>query len=426
MDSAIRREKLLLKSKVREVFIPFSPVHKSELLAGREAEIASVLASINTPGQHALIYGNRGIGKSSLANVISEVAKNSLNYSIHVKKCSSGESFTNLISGVLDFEGYVVNRTESIIENSEVVGAKVSIPLLGANIGSNRKNLDKYSYDAQFSSPSWAANALKDSRSLLIIDEADLISADEEKSKLAEFIKHLSDYESSLKVLVVGISSTGRDLVCNHRSLERCLNEVSLQPIGIMALRNIVERGASKLVLDFDTDVIDDIVDVSGGYPHFVHLIALKCAEEAIASNTKNIVTADLKKALELAANFSQGNLKRAYEESIKKNTTSSKKVLLAAALCHPKGFLVSELVEMTNEVIDPDLGRKIITSCLSHWAKNNELGMIIRVERGHYKFSDPRLMSYVKMVSGFTYDKNSVVADILKSEYSKRYVSAH
>lgn len=424
MESVIRREKLLSRSKVRDVFTPFSPVNKSELLSGREAEISSILASINTPGQHALIYGHRGIGKSSLANVISELAKESLNYSIHIKKCSSDDSFTSIVSELLALNGYDVYCTELVNEHTESSGAKVGLSVFGANLSSNRKTLEKISHGGQFSSPSWVAKALKDDRSLLIIDEADVLGGDEEKLKLAEFLKHLSDYESSLKVLVVGISSTGRDLVCNHRSVERCLNEIPLKPIGIMELRNIIRKGEGKLGLYFDDDVIDDIVDISGGYPHFVHLIALKCAEEAIASGVKAISSINLAKALKLAAKFSEGNLKRSYEEAIKKNTENSKKVLLAASLCHPRGFLVSELVEMTNQVLAPDLGKSVITNCLSRWTKNLELNTITKVERGHYRFSDPRLMSYIKMVNGFSFDQRSLVADILKSEYSKRYVS--
>lgn len=125
MDDVIRKEKLIIESKVRQVFTPFSPVRKSELLSGRETEISSILSTINTPGQHALIYGNRGIGKSSLANVISELAKDSLNYSIHIKKCSSKDSFTNLVSDILEQIGYDSLCTESVKEHSEGASTKL-------------------------------------------------------------------------------------------------------------------------------------------------------------------------------------------------------------------------------------------------------------------------------------------------------------
>ena len=157
MDAIIQKEKLLSESNIRNVFTPFSPVHKSELLSGRESEVSSLLASINTPGQHALIYGDRGIGKSSLANVICELAKESLNYSVHIKKCSSSDSFASLVSEILVQLGHDVYRSESIKECSESGGAKVGLPFVGANITSNQKKVIKSDDSSKFSCPSWVA-----------------------------------------------------------------------------------------------------------------------------------------------------------------------------------------------------------------------------------------------------------------------------
>ncbi|MDP2714568.1 hypothetical protein [Rheinheimera sp.] len=423
MDTLVRNEILISESKIREIFTPFSPVNQKELLSGRNVEISSILASINTPGQHALIYGARGIGKSSLANIISKIAADSFNYTVYIKKCCSNDSFTSLISEILESHGYDSRCVESTNEHTEGGGANLSVPFVGAKIESHRKKSEKFSFKSQYSSPSWGANVLKDSRTLLVVDEVDVLVSNEDKLKLAEFIKHLSDYESTFKVLIVGISDTGRDLVNNHKSIERCLNEISLQPIGITELRNIIKNGESKTTLRFDDNVIDDISDISGGYPHFVHLIALKCAEEAVLEKRNEISQDNLTSALKLAAQFSEGNLRRSYEDAIKKQTETSQKVLLAAALCHPRGFLISELLEMKNQAVDPDIGDGAVKSCLSRWVKNNELSIITRIERGHYRFNDPRLISYIKMVNGFSYDKDSIIADILKNEYSKRYV---
>jgi len=423
MENVIRRESLIAKSKVREVFTPYSPVKSCDLLSGREGEIISLLSSINTPGQHALIYGDRGIGKSSVANIVGELVQNSLGYSVYTKKCSSGDSFKDIVSEILGSQGYNTNCTESIAEHNESKGAKAGLAVFSGNLKSIRKTIEKIDISENYLSPSWVAKELKDSKSLLIIDEADVIKCEDSKLKLAEFIKHLSDYESKLKVLIVGISETGRDLVSNHKSVERCINEIFLAPINILELKNIVEKGEKALNLNFDGEVVEDIVDISGGYPHFIHLIALKCAEEVIASGRKNIDSSILNMALEIAVDSSDGGLRRAYEYAIRKNTNKSKIILLGAALCHPKGFLVSELYEMITEVITKDISRGVVSATLSKWVNDEHVDIFIRVERGHYRFSDPRLMSFIKMVNGFSYDQCSVVADILKSEYSKRYL---
>jgi putative ribosome biogenesis GTPase RsgA len=48
------------------VFTPHTPVNLVELFLGRTEEVQSIVAQINTPGQHSLLFGDRGVGKSSL------------------------------------------------------------------------------------------------------------------------------------------------------------------------------------------------------------------------------------------------------------------------------------------------------------------------------------------------------------------------
>lgn len=58
-----------MASGVREVFTPHNPVTKQEYLHGRESVVSRIIKATNTPGQHALLYGDRGIGKTSVANI---------------------------------------------------------------------------------------------------------------------------------------------------------------------------------------------------------------------------------------------------------------------------------------------------------------------------------------------------------------------
>lgn len=64
------REKLIAKSKVREIFTPSRPVRTMDLLRGRDGNVRRLIEILNTPGQHALLFGDRGVGKSSIANIV--------------------------------------------------------------------------------------------------------------------------------------------------------------------------------------------------------------------------------------------------------------------------------------------------------------------------------------------------------------------
>src|SRR5262249_36418376 len=49
---------------------PSSPVNKRDLFAGRFEQIDKISEAINTRGRHAIMYGDRGVGKTSLANIL--------------------------------------------------------------------------------------------------------------------------------------------------------------------------------------------------------------------------------------------------------------------------------------------------------------------------------------------------------------------
>src|SRR5271156_1253718 len=49
-------------------FSPGAPIDESDLFAGRSDQIDKLLDTVMQRGQHAILYGERGVGKSSLAN----------------------------------------------------------------------------------------------------------------------------------------------------------------------------------------------------------------------------------------------------------------------------------------------------------------------------------------------------------------------
>ena len=60
----------LLIAEINMAFTPAAPVDSKDLFAGRKREIEKVIGTVFQPGQHAVIYGERGVGKTSLANTL--------------------------------------------------------------------------------------------------------------------------------------------------------------------------------------------------------------------------------------------------------------------------------------------------------------------------------------------------------------------
>lgn len=92
------REQRIRKSGVRNIFTPHQPVHSVKLFFGRQSLVKKLIEQINTPGQHALLYGDRGVGKSSLANVTAELLlKRLIQGKLYAKRCDSKDTFETIL-----------------------------------------------------------------------------------------------------------------------------------------------------------------------------------------------------------------------------------------------------------------------------------------------------------------------------------------
>src|SRR6266516_3929492 len=58
------------KFHANQLFTPSAPIAVAELFAGRQQQVQKVLEAIGERGRHVIMYGERGVGKSSMAQII--------------------------------------------------------------------------------------------------------------------------------------------------------------------------------------------------------------------------------------------------------------------------------------------------------------------------------------------------------------------
>ena len=274
----LEREDLIRRSRVRDVFTPHKPIHSIELFFGRTLEVRSLIEHLNTPGQHALLFGDRGVGKSSLANIASDLLLRKLaSGKFFKKRCDSTDCFRTVFAEPLAHVGVKLQIVESERRKAEGGKADVGIPGFGGGVHTTTETKSKErGLSSELDSPSWVASKLARLDGLLLVDELDAIRDTSDRHKIAELIKQLSDEGSPFKILLVGIADTGADLTDGHQSVERCLRETRLGRMSDSELRQIIDKGEKALKLKFTSQAKTRIVTVSSGYPHFTHLLALK------------------------------------------------------------------------------------------------------------------------------------------------------
>lgn len=59
-----------LRADITEAFSPGDPVQEKDLFSGRTSQIKSLMDAVSQRGRHAIVYGERGVGKTSLVNIL--------------------------------------------------------------------------------------------------------------------------------------------------------------------------------------------------------------------------------------------------------------------------------------------------------------------------------------------------------------------
>ena len=59
-----------LALRLSNVFQPSAPINSDKLFRGRRGQDRAVVDAINQPGRHAIIFGGRGVGKTSLGKTL--------------------------------------------------------------------------------------------------------------------------------------------------------------------------------------------------------------------------------------------------------------------------------------------------------------------------------------------------------------------
>ncbi|MCG5510208.1 ATP-binding protein [Ectothiorhodospira lacustris] len=397
----VEKEKKILSSGVRDIFTPYQPIMSHGLFYGRSKEITAIIQQINTPGQHSVLFGDRGVGKSSLANVVAETLKPLKNDNLIKKRCDSDDTFITIIEKLLNEVGIDLQVSSSQQQKAEGGKAGIKIPVFDAGVES--KSTDTVSLKGvsdRANSPSWVAEKVKDINALFLLDEIDVIGK-EEKWKVAELVKQLSDEGSPLKFLIVGIAETASELTHGHKSVQRCLKETPLPKLSDSEVKGIIEEGGIRIGVKFSQSAIRKIVNVSAGYAHFTHLLSLKASEKAIGEGRGEIALGHIQAATDDACGDAEGVLRTAYNEATRSsNTEEFRKILIAASSITDVEFKSSSLRLAYERLWGVEINQGWLNNYLQKIVSDGNHTILRRLAKGVYKFNDPRMPSYIRLAN--------------------------
>jgi Cdc6-like AAA superfamily ATPase len=278
------------------VFTPSAPIDERALFAGRDREILLIVDAVYQKGRHAILFGERGVGKTSLANVLPEFLERPDSQLLAPRiTCDSQDTFDSVWRKVF-------NKIE----------LQYDIPGAGFAPASDKR----VARAAQLLLPDNAEERLttdsvrraltilsQDSIVIVIIDEFDIL-AEPTKKILADSIKTLSDDSVPVTILLVGVADGVGELIKEHQSVQRAIEQVKMPRMSRAEIMAIIDRGLDRLGMTIDAVARQRIALLSRGLPHYTHLLSLYAARHAINNNkslhiTDEVVEAAVRRALD-------------------------------------------------------------------------------------------------------------------------------
>jgi hypothetical protein len=192
---------------------------------------------------------------------------------------------------------------------------------------------------AEFDNANAAVRTLKEIDSLLpkarqtvvIIDELEELT-DSDRSDLAFLVKQAGDQEFGIRFMLVGIAENVQELIGAHESVPRYIKEVSLRPLPLQTLIDIVQDAARHLHIEMHEDALLRIGIIGNGYPHFAHLMAKTILTEAIVANSRKVTPALYAKGVARAVNEGIQQLRISYEAATQRRDDIYKHLLWTLA----------------------------------------------------------------------------------------------
>lgn len=303
--------------KLNEVLSPSHPINSIENLFGREEELEKIRQALLMSGKHIFVYGDRGVGKSSLGATAAYQYQSSDRLPIIVGG-SVDDTFRTVIANIAN-QALARNRLESVKATSSL-----SLEWRGIK-WSEGQEISTKDIASQIESVSDAADLLNQvaerigGKAIVVIDEFDAIPSDAERNKFASLLKQLGDRQINLKFIFTAVGSALDQLLGAHQSAYRQLESVLLGRLGWDGRREIVSKAVHSFGIEIDDEVNWRIATVSDGYPFYVHEITAKTLWAAFSTDedVETITFAHYAEGLRAAIQGITPELKRPYEKAV-------------------------------------------------------------------------------------------------------------
>lgn len=371
-----------------QIFSPSAPVDEGALFAGRAPEISKLIEAILERGKHVILYGERGVGKTSLAQVFSHLFPSFVHKVVLIREqVDPSDDFSSIWRKVFKDINIVIRAegVEQTITLAELYEHEITPDDVRREISKCFKAVDI---------------------PVIVIDEFDKSEDMSIRKLTANLIKALSDYSTNVTIIIVGVADDIGELFVEHESISRCIEQVAMPRMSNDEMKEIIQKRLPRLDMKIEPDALWKIATLSRGLPTYVHLLGLYATQDTIEHKQKTVTESNVDAAVRRSLERSQESIQREYAAAVhtNRNDTLFTEVLLACALVKTDDrglFAPNVVVPPLTSILNRDVTIANFQHHLKRFISDQGGRILVRLgkERAYkFRFRDPMMQPYVIM----------------------------
>ena len=294
------------------------PVTSRERLAGRIDTLSALLAAIEQHRAHVVLYGVRGIGKTSLVHVFAETAREA-RYHVLYGSCGVEARFDDMFRTFAS-EIPLLYHSDISPTADETEHDRSFADLLDEQPVGPRELADLF-------------QKIVGTRVILVLDEYDRVADPAFRRDVAELIKNLSDRAARVQLVLTGVASNLDELIGFTPSIRRNIVGLAVGPMSEPELSEILARAEDATGLTFGPDARNLIVKMSAGSPYLVRLLGNRAAGRTLDDRRDQVSAADVIAGTEaVLAEWNAGLPRRVQSQLARPEVRGAWPMLIAAA----------------------------------------------------------------------------------------------
>ena len=272
LDSFVDRE--TFAKRLNELVSPSQPIQSIEHLYGRVQELDQIDKALYAPGRHVFIYGDRGVGKSSLAAAAARQYQSSDADYLDVG-CGPDATLSSVVANI----ALQALQRSRVRTTKTTTKAGVSWRFLTLERSAEEVARDLHT---EVRTVLDAVEVLREvaeihsEKPIVVLDEFDRIQDSATRHIFADLVKHLGDKKVNLKFIFTGVAASLTELLGAHQSAIRQFATIELGRLSWDGRWDISLAVTDAFKLELPKDIYVRIAAVSDGFPYYVHLITEK------------------------------------------------------------------------------------------------------------------------------------------------------